>query len=76
MWKSLIKERFTTKDGFIEELHILQGPTYPCEFYAGPVHERYALNGRDLEYEPRFNATGFYHRSQNEALNELLRMLK
>jgi len=40
-WKSLLKERFTTKDGRVEELHILQGPTYPCEFYAGPILERY-----------------------------------
>lgn len=36
-WKSLLRERFATKDGRIEELHILQGPTCPGVFYAGPV---------------------------------------
>lgn len=73
-WKSLLKERFTTKDGRVEELHILQGPTYPCAFYAGPILERYRLDGRGMEWQPRFNDTCFYHRTQDEALDEIIRM--
>src|SRR4029077_7552242 len=73
-WKSLLKERFTTKDGRIEELHILQGPTYPCEFYAGPIFERYRLGGSGMAREPRFNGTSFYHRTQDEALDAIIRM--
>ena len=73
-WKSLLKERFTTKEGRVEELHILQGPTFPCEFYAGPIFERFRLEGRGMEQEPRFNDTCFYHRTQDEALNEIIRM--
>ena len=74
-WKSLLKERFTTKDGRIEELHILQGSTYPCEFYVGPILARYRLDGRGgMELLPRFNGTRYYHRTQDEALNEIIRM--
>jgi hypothetical protein len=73
-WKSLLKERLTTKDGSAEELHILQGPTCPCEFYAGPIFERYRLDGRGMERQPRFNDTRFYHRTQDEALVEIIRM--
>ena len=51
-WKSLLKERFSTKDGRVEELHILQGSTY---FYAGPIFERYRFDGRSMGLTPRFN---------------------
>lgn len=71
-WQSLFKERFTTKWGRIEELHILQGPTYPCEFYAGPILERFG--GRGREFLPRFNDTHFYHRTQDEALDGIISM--
>ncbi len=71
-WKSLLKERFATKDGRIEELHILQGPT--GAFYVGPIFERFHLGGRGIEYMPRFNDTYFYHRTQDEALDEITRM--
>lgn len=66
LWKSLLKTTVTTKDGRVEDLHILQGPTYPCMFYAGPIF--------DTECTPRFNGTPYYHRTQEEALNAILRM--
>jgi hypothetical protein len=69
-WKSLLKERFTTKEGLVEELYILQGPTYPHAFYAGPILERYC----GIECLPRFNDACFYHRTQDAALDEVIRM--
>jgi len=74
MWKSLIKERFTTKDGHVKELHVLEGPTHPCMFYAGPVYARYSVCGKGMDYAPCFNATSFYHRTQDEALEAVLRI--
>lgn len=73
-WESLIRERFQTKDGRMEELHVLQGPTFPCAFYAGPVDALYHLGGRGMVYTPRFNGTSFYHRTQDEALDAVIRM--
>lgn len=73
-WESLIRERFQTKNGRMEELHVLQGPTFPCAFYAGPVDSRYRLGGRGMVYTPRFNATSFYHCTQDEALDAIIRM--
>lgn len=73
-WKSLLKEKFMTQNGQVEQLHILQGPTYPCEFYAGPIFERFRPDGPGMEYQPRFNGTHFYRRTQDEALDEIIRM--
>lgn len=70
-WKSLLKEVFTARDGRREELHILQGPTYPCQFYVGPIHRTHYFDSDPI---PLYNDTSFYHRTEDEALAEILRM--
>jgi len=68
-WQLQLKEQFVSTDGCIEELCILKGPTYPCEFYAGPI-----ISNSIWGVRPRFNATAFYHRTEDEALNALIEM--
>lgn len=68
-WKVQLKERFVSLDGSTEELFVLKGPTYPCEFYAGPI-----ISNMLGAVTPRFNATSFYHRTEDEALTALIEM--
>ena len=68
-WVVQLMERFVSRDGLVEELHILKGPTYPCEYYAGPI-----LTNTIGAVMPRWNGTGFYHRTEDEALAALIEM--
>lgn len=62
MWKVLIEERING-----HRYGVLQGPTYPSEFYAGPfiVDHR---NGRPM---PWLNDTEHFHRTVEAALDRL-----